>query len=670
MAEKYFPFNSVSGDRSYSAVDFAAYFADIISSGVSANGDNLGITSTGGLNLSAATGFAWIKGHLYENSAPKTLSLSPGTTLPRIDRVVVRLMVAERKIEMLVVQGTPASLPSAPALVRTDDYYDIGLAEINIAASAISITNADIGDTRTHPGVCGVVRTLIETLDVSAFMRNSQAEFNKWFANLQYVLDGDVAGHLQNQIDAIVQRQSITPGNVTDISVQPGNAQVSIHFADPADSVWAGTKVVMKAGSTPLDETDGTLILDNTVSGQYSTTPFVQTGLTNNTRYYFSFFPYNAQGAINYSINNVVSARPVGIRVMTAVIDLGNSNPATSVAYADDAVGMDPGSLDWDEFFGHYPVLFNNGVEVGKLNPNNFAQFADGSPADITSGTAGDVMIAFPRRGLKITTVGDMLTISMTDGPDNAAFEYMAHSRDTARKEKFYLGAYKGNVISSRLRSLSGKTPTVEQPIATSRTRAQANGTGYEQSGFYQLTFRQAMYILKYRNLNSQTVVGRGYTSGQAAQATGATNANGMDYGSASATARMKLFGIEDFWGNVHEWIDGLVTDSARNILTATTGFNNNGSGYTNNGPFASTNMSGYMSRPQGTTNAGFTVKATSGSDNTYFCDSVYFAGGTVTHAWFGGYWGETYGSGAFRLVVMGNSSIGYVDTAARLMYL
>ena len=52
-------------------------------------------------------------------------------------------------------------------------------------------------------------------------------------------------------------------------------------------------------------------------------------------------------------------------KVMTVVIDQSNSNPETCITYADDAVGMTSGSSEWDDFFGHYPCLFKNGVEVG-----------------------------------------------------------------------------------------------------------------------------------------------------------------------------------------------------------------------------------------------------------------------------------------------------------------
>lgn len=370
----------------------------------------------------------------------------------------------------------------------------------------------------------------------------------------------------------------------------------------------------------------------------------------------------------------------VGYRTMTAIIDLSNSNPATCVTYADDAVGMTVGSSAWDEFFGHYPVLLKNGVEVGKLNPNNFAQFKDGTTADITSGNAGDVMIAFPRRGLTIKTSGTKITISMTDDPNNADFEYNAHTRGTTPKDVFYLGAYKGFVASNKLRSLKGKTITASQTIGTFRTQAQANGDGYEQSGFYQLTFRQCMYILKYKNLNSQTTVGYGYvlSSHNGAIQSGGTEAWGMDCELIKSTNpsymtdqnhHVKCFGLEDFWGNIWEWIDGLVSDSSRNVLTANSGFNDSGSGYTNNGNGGvSANIGNYMSKPQGSTKAGFVAKEVSGSETTYFCDYaiLYASCGAV----FGGTWNNAATAGAFLLSVTNAASDSLAYIAARLMYL
>lgn len=479
----------------------------------------------------------------------------------------------------------------------------------------------------------------------------------------------------------------ISPSNVKYVKVKTGNGKLTLYWSDPGNTVvegqtlctWKGTKLVQKAGSYPTSVKDGTLLLDNQTLDAYKTNGYEINGLTNGTTYYFALFPYADTGATNISEENRLSGTPQPYKKMTVRIDLSNSNPATCSTYADDAVDMTAGSSEWDDFFGHYPVLFKDGAEVGKLNPDNFAQFEDGTAADITSGNAGDVMIAYPRRGLTISISGTTLEISMTDDPDNVDFEYNAHTRGSIAKDVFYLGAYKGCVVSSKLRSLSGKTITANQTIGTFRTQAQANGTGYEQSGFYQLIFRQCMYLLKYKNLNSQATVGYGYvlSSHSAAIATGGTEAWGMDCELIKATNpsymtdqnhHVKCFGLEDFWGNIWEWIDGCVTNSTRNILTGNDNFNDSGSGYTDNGQGATANIGNYMSKPQGTTKTGFLAKEVNGSESTYFCDYAYLSASCV--AKFGGGWAYVADAGAFRLGVHYAASISGAAVAARLMFL
>lgn len=468
----------------------------------------------------------------------------------------------------------------------------------------------------------------------------------------------------------------IAPSNVIDPKIQVGNQELTISWEDPADTIvdgqtlctWKGTKLIQKVGAFPENIKDGVQLVDNQERNAYKEKGLVISNLANGRTYYFGLFPYSDTGAVNANKQNRLSGTPQPYKIMTAIIDLSNSNPETSVTYADDAVGMTPKSDEWDEFFGHYPVLLKDGIEVGRLNPDNFAQFEDGTAADITSGDAGDVMIAFPRRGVSISTNGTTLRVSMTNIPDNPDFRYYAHERGEARKEVFYLGAYKGYVDSSKLRSLSGKTPTVSQKFGTFRTQAHAAGDGYENSGFYQLTFRQVMYILKYKDLNSQTALGQGYTRGSAIVSTGGTNTNGMDNGTASDTSRVKLFGLEDFWGNVFEFIDGIVTNSTRNILTTTDNFNDSGTEYIDQGQGATSDLGLYMSKPQGTTETGFLAKEVRGSSTTYLCDYIRLDASCV--AMFGGDRMSGSNAGAFSLLVSANSSTIYSTTSARLMYL
>lgn len=357
-------------------------------------------------------------------------------------------------------------------------------------------------------------------------------------------------------------------------------------------------------------------------------------------------------------------------KTMTAKFDLTDSNPDTWGTYYDDAIGMTVGSDDWDTFFGHYPCILDNGVELGKLKRENFAQYEDGSSAPITT-LGKDVMIAYPKRGIKLDITNDVLTVSMTDAEGVDGYSYMAHSYKGNPCSTFYLGAYKGYSSSSKLYSVSGQTPTVSQTIGTFRTQAQARGTGYEQSAFFQLTYRQVMYMLKYRGKNAQIAVGRGFVDGNsAAHATGGTNSLGMDYGESTGKVQMKLFGLEDFYGNVFEFIDGIYSNSNRQILVADGNFNDTGSGYQSAGTATfSSNIGGYMKLPNGTNLAGFAPASTSyGSATTFFCDYADVGAGRLGA--FGGLWNDGAGAGVFQLYVYRSASISSANYGGRLMYM
>lgn len=345
-----------------------------------------------------------------------------------------------------------------------------------------------------------------------------------------------------------------------------------------------------------------------------------------NETYNIRIFPRNQYSQFQTALDGSTATVNTGVKTMTAVIDLNNSDPSTSVTYADDAVNMTPGSNDWDEFFGIYPCLFKNGAEAGKLNPNDFTKLADGGSADITSGDVGDVMIAFPRRGIKITTSGTTLTVSMTNEQNKEGFQYYAHQRGTKQKDIFYIGSYLGFVSGdSKLRSLSGKTPTGNMVFSAFRERARANGSGYELFSFYQLLFLQSLFILKYKSLNSQTALGKGITSSSAVQNTGGTNTEGMNYGDQTGTTHMKVFGIEDLWGNAYVWLDGIRVDSGNFRASYDPDqFNDGGTGYTSIGLG---NISGYVNKVLGTNESGFLGNVAAGSATTYFADRQVSSG-------------------------------------------
>lgn len=356
-------------------------------------------------------------------------------------------------------------------------------------------------------------------------------------------------------------------------------------------------------------------------------------------------------------------------------IDLTNSDPTTAVTYTDDAVGMIAGSSDWDNtniFRDIRPCMFKDGKVKEYLNPDNFTKYIDGTAADISSGAEGDVMIEIPKLGVKIATSNNTLTVQVTDDPNAEGFHYYAHTRTKeGDRDKLYIGAFLGYNASSKLRSLCSKQPTVNVAIGETRTLAQANGDGYDQIAFYQLTLLQCLFLIRYKSRDSQTALGKGYvndSSGNTGVKTGGTIAKGMNYGETTGMQQMKFLGIEDFWGNFYYWIDGLVSSSDYHALTATDNFNDTGSGYKDNGALGSSYIGGYMKAPQGTSELGFIIKQAGGSSTTYFADYARFYSASV--AYFGGYWAEGSYAGAFQLDVHEDASYAADCSCGRLMYL
>lgn len=156
-------FNSSSGDRIYNATDFAAYFGSLVSNGIFyVNTTNLQVTPTTGMTVSIASGSAWINGYRYENTEAlnKTLTTANGS-YPRIDRIVIRWSLLNRSITAVVLTGTAATMPTAPALTRNAEVYELCLAEILVPQAATSIITGNITDTRLNSSLCGNVNSLV-----------------------------------------------------------------------------------------------------------------------------------------------------------------------------------------------------------------------------------------------------------------------------------------------------------------------------------------------------------------------------------------------------------------------------------------------------------------------------------------------------------------------------
>ena len=211
MAEKSSFFNSVSGDRKYKAEDWASYFGALIGNGVFPNpATNLQVVpGASGLTVTVHAGKAWINGYYYNNTDDLTLTLpTPDGAKKRIDRIVVRWSLSDRKISAQVKSGTAATNPSAAVLQRDSDVYELAIADVLVGVAATSITSASITDRRYDSTLCGVVTGTVQQIDTSAFaaqvqsfLDDSEAEFTSWLSGLQDVLNESTAGNLLNLIN-------------------------------------------------------------------------------------------------------------------------------------------------------------------------------------------------------------------------------------------------------------------------------------------------------------------------------------------------------------------------------------------------------------------------------------------------------------------------------------
>ena len=471
------------------------------------------------------------------------------------------------------------------------------------------------------------------------------------------------------------------PKPCVNLTAKPSNGAVLLKWEDPEDYTttdkypveWAYTRIVRKTGSYPVDENDGTVVVTNSTRNQYKSKAFTDSGLTNYTTYYYRAFACSTDGVYNHE-QIQVTVTPIPWKIMTVKLNFANSNPASIGSYADDATSMTAGkNVDaWEEFFGYKPCLFKNGKVVGYLNRNDYTKFENGTAADITSGNAGDVMIEFPRRGVKISKSGKVVTVSMTDNPNDSSFKYYAHQRGSANKDYFYLGAYLGYVNNGKLRSISGMYPTVSTTLEQFDTYGKANGNGYGCMGYYQWLFIQVMYILQYKgNLDSQNVHGWGLCDGNT-RASGSGNSKGVMFGSNNTGQPIKLFGLEDTWGNVYQLVNNYYSNGNYHVTTTTDDTITDTSKYTDRGSYGgSSYSSGWPTDCMGTTEAGFTgtYGNYNGSSSTYFCDSAYFHADDVPLV--GGYYGAGTNYGMFYFYCVysrGGNSGSY--TGSRLGYL
>lgn len=361
-----------------------------------------------------------------------------------------------------------------------------------------------------------------------------------------------------------------------------------------------------------------------------------------------------------------------------------DSNPKTRVRYLANAVGMIPAKMNYtsgtfdygswaDAFFMPKPcMLKTNGQVDYYLNENDYSKKADGTASDITNvNYNGNAMMEW----------GDGTNliwwkIEPDKGNPNSASLYVANYQadkdfknlnfiDINGNEKahFYTPIYNGSLDSNnKLRSISGQTVIKSKIASQEMAYARANGTGYEIEQYVDRLLINILLIIMGKSTDTQDVFGRGMnnetTNGEHfLLKTGTMNSKGLFWGENAGQAGVKVFGMENYYGNQCRRTVGLIlaNGTAKVKLSpsvkdgsSATNYNTDGTGYIEIPNSTPSGTNGGYIRDMLYTALGMFPTVITGSSSTYYPDGCQFNIAIIAFAIFGGTLGEEWHDGAF----------------------
>lgn len=508
------------------------------------------------------------------------------------------------------------------------------------------------------------------------------------YAEAQYIID-ETAGKVEEAADNLDKTATriasgIPPQDMAAFSVTAIDGGAKLKFTEPADTYIEGqricsvkgVKIVMKQGGYPVNENDGTLVIDNVELGAYSNDALIIDGLENDTEYFICAFPYSDSGHYNraaglrvlndgYAQANRARFTPQQYILYGYRRAKGDSNPATRLTPTDMAVGMgkatlntSTGKLDLKEWAtawfvtGNKPVMMKyDGTIDYELNPDDYTKKADGTASDVAnSGYGGNAMAILPTCWVKRWQDSTYEYFQVCNIQLTEDFKAYAHQRqDGSIMEWFARSIYDGANVSSRIRSISGLAPCNTVAGNTQLTYAQANGNLWDSDTWSRVALIWDLLRLMALNDDLQAAYGYGYYTGMSQashlKAAGAGNTKGQFYGK-HANDVVKVFHIENFWGNIWKLMQGLIYNTTgKYAVKMCRPYSTSGSGYAAMSFGLSGTSGGYQSA-HNMSEYGLLPTTVSGSDSTYIPDGAWWNTSQQNFA--------RFGSGGFNGLLVG----------------
>ena len=222
-------FNSISGDRKYSADQMGSLFDGVINDGIyQAIGNAFAVSAGSGMQVKVGTGRGWFKNTWILNDAVMAIDITAADLLlSRIDTVAIKVDKSDgvRANTIVVLSGGMATNPLPPTFTNTAAVFYYPLADISIPAAATAISASQISNRRgtsATPWVTGPL-TVLDASDIylkwttqwnewfadnsarektsfDSFMSTSKSAYDAWFAQLQNLLTTNQASYLAGEI--------------------------------------------------------------------------------------------------------------------------------------------------------------------------------------------------------------------------------------------------------------------------------------------------------------------------------------------------------------------------------------------------------------------------------------------------------------------------------------
>lgn len=371
-----------------------------------------------------------------------------------------------------------------------------------------------------------------------------------------------------------------------------------------------------------------------------------------------------------------------GFKVSKDAVD-----PDSRVIYTDDCEQFLPAHMDYDNdsfdygswedaFFMPRPcMLKSDGTVDYYLDPDDYSKREDGTASDISNQSyAGNAMMQWPKIYVSRTEDSQYYYTRISNVKADANFNcFTNHDANGNEIDYFYTAIYNGCNVNGKLRSLSGQTILNGATGTTEISYALANNSSgqYADNGWYieqwvDRALINDLLTLIGKTTNTQEVFGNGhYTGGSAASnllKSGTLNDKGLFYGTNGTGVAVKVFGMENYWGNQWRRCAGLITSNQTLYAKMTWGKED---GTTRVG-YQTASVDGYhkIGKSVGGTSGGYISAVTngkfgripvtaSGSEQAYECDGLWFSSNVgVGFARVGSCCSDSWMVGAFALIL------------------